>query len=100
MERIVVRVDGSYDGRCALRWAVLEREIRSVEQSGLPEPVQAVLVHGAAPGAPVDAAQGADLLVVGTRGLGGFSGLPLGSASHQVTHHATCPVVIVRPDQQ
>lgn len=44
----------------------------------------------------LDAASDADLLVVGARGLGGFKGLLLGSVSHQVVQHATCPVVIVR----
>jgi nucleotide-binding universal stress UspA family protein len=44
----------------------------------------------------LDAAEGADLLVVGSRGRGGFSGLLLGSVSQQCAHHATCPVVIVR----
>jgi nucleotide-binding universal stress UspA family protein len=44
----------------------------------------------------VDAAEDADLLVVGARGAGGFVGLLLGSVSQQCTHHAPCPVVIVR----
>jgi nucleotide-binding universal stress UspA family protein len=42
-------------------------------------------------------ARGADLLVVGSRGLGGFRGLLLGSVSQQCAHHAPCPVVIVPP---
>jgi nucleotide-binding universal stress UspA family protein len=46
----------------------------------------------------VDAAKGADLLVVGSRGAGGFSGLLLGSVSQQCAHHAPCPIVIVRAD--
>lgn len=41
-------------------------------------------------------AQNADLLVVGCRGHGGFTGLLLGSVSAQCAHHAPCPVVIVR----
>ncbi|MFL5790088.1 MAG: universal stress protein [Actinomycetota bacterium] len=47
----------------------------------------AVLLH---------AARDADLLVIGSRGLGGFRGLLLGSVSQQCADHASCPVVVVR----
>lgn len=44
----------------------------------------------------LDAAKGAELLVVGSRGHGGFTGLLLGSISEYVVTHAPCPVVVVR----
>ncbi len=43
----------------------------------------------------LDAARGGALLVVGSRGHGGFSGLMLGSVSQQCVAHAPCPVVVV-----
>lgn len=56
--------------------------------------------EGPASRAILDAAKDAELIVVGSRGRGGFSGLLLGSVSSQVAHHAHCPVLIVRPGTQ
>lgn len=45
-----------------------------------------------------DVARGADLLVVGSRGHGGFRGLLVGSVTQQVVAHAPCPVLVVVPE--
>jgi nucleotide-binding universal stress UspA family protein len=54
-----------------------------------------VLVEGQPADALCAEAEGAELLVVGSRGLGGFHGLLVGSVSQQCVHHAPCPVVVV-----
>jgi nucleotide-binding universal stress UspA family protein len=48
----------------------------------------------------LDAAKGADLLVVGSRGHGEFADALLGSVSQQCVHHASCPVVVIRDAAQ
>jgi nucleotide-binding universal stress UspA family protein len=59
--------------------------------------VDAVAIEGRHPAqALLERAEGAELLVVGSRGRGGFKSLLLGSVSQQCAQHATCPVVIVR----
>lgn len=57
--------------------------------------VKQVAVEGPAARSLLDAAEGADVLIVGTRGHGGFLGLLLGSTCHQVVTHASCPVLVV-----
>ena len=75
--------------------AVLDQAVKEVlgDTAGLE--IEKVIAEGSPAQVLVDAAQGADLLVVGTRGHGGFVGLLLGSVSQQIAHHAPCPVVIV-----
>jgi nucleotide-binding universal stress UspA family protein len=60
-----------------------------------PESVTVTAVNGFPVQSLVDASRECDLLVVGTRGGGGFAPLTLGSVSNQIVHHAQCPVVVV-----
>lgn len=53
-------------------------------------------VEGPAARALIEASHGADLLVVGTRGHGGFAGMLLGSVSQHLAAHAACTVAVVR----
>jgi nucleotide-binding universal stress UspA family protein len=72
---------------------------RSLEAVGLPAdvPLEVVIAQGQPAGVLVAQARSADLLVVGSRGLGGFRELLLGSVSQACVHHAHCPVTVV-PD--
>jgi nucleotide-binding universal stress UspA family protein len=68
-----------------------------VEAFGNPRPdgLRARVVHGYAPKILIDESVGAEMLVVGSRGHGGFAGLLLGSVSAHCAEHASCPVVVV-----
>ena len=63
--------------------------------------VRSLVVNGHPAQALIDAADGADLLVVGSRGHGSFAEALIGSVSQHCVHHAPCPVLIVRgePDR-
>lgn len=59
------------------------------------EQIDRVVVHDSPARALAKAAEEADLVVVGSRGRGGFAGLLLGSVSHQAARHGIRPVVVV-----
>jgi nucleotide-binding universal stress UspA family protein len=63
-----------------------------------PIPVSTLVAEGNPARALLDASDSADLLVVGSRGHGGFAGVLVGSISQQCVHHAKCPVVVVHPN--
>lgn len=76
--------------------ATLDAALRDTAGAEPAVRIERVVVEDAAAHALIDAARGADMLVVGSRGHGGFPGLLLGSVSGQCVHHAPCPVVVVR----
>jgi len=61
--------------------------------------VRGQVVNGDPAQVLLDAAQGAGLLVVGSRGHGGFAAALLGSVGQHCVHHAPCPVLIMRGEQ-
>ncbi|POM23548.1 Universal stress protein [Actinomadura rubteroloni] len=91
-------------GPMAFPVADLEAAAREVLSGGaeharaLHPDVHAELGRGPAAQILLRAAERADLLVVGSRGHGGFAGLLLGAVPAQVAGHAPCPVVVVRAD--
>ncbi|MEI4272172.1 universal stress protein [Klenkia sp. LSe6-5] len=82
-------------------WAANAREQQDAAVSAALDPADATAVvrqvlEGLTARVLLDAAAGADLLVVGSRGHGAFAGMVLGSVSLHLVTHAPCPVVVVR----
>lgn len=61
--------------------------------------VEPVALEGPPAEVLIDAARDAELLVIGSRGHGGFTAMLLGSVSQQLAHHAPCPLLIYRRSQ-
>jgi nucleotide-binding universal stress UspA family protein len=79
---------------------LLDRVVGAVVGDDTRVKVERRVLEGSAGKALVEAAAGADLLVVGSRGRGGFAGLLLGSVAQQCVHHAPCPVVVVHRQEE
>jgi nucleotide-binding universal stress UspA family protein len=83
--------------------AVFEQDARATLDEALAEAhrigddleIDSVIANESAAAALLSASGEADLVVVGSRGHGGFTSLLLGSVSHQVALHASCPVTII-----
>jgi nucleotide-binding universal stress UspA family protein len=71
-------------------------KITSELGSAAPSSVTVTAVSGIAAQVLIEASATADMIVVGSKGGGGFARMLVGSVSSKVVHHATCPVVVVR----
>jgi nucleotide-binding universal stress UspA family protein len=74
---------------------VLEEALQEAQVEGKGVEIARRIVEGPPAVMLVQQAESADLLVIGSRGHGGFTGLFLGSVSHQCAQRASCPVVII-----
>ncbi|WBO68616.1 universal stress protein [Streptomyces camelliae] len=74
----------------------MRKELTEVLGTDVAGSVRTHVVHGNPTDVLLRAAEGAEVIVVGSRGRGGFARALLGSVSQNVSQHASCPVVIVR----
>lgn len=75
---------------------VLEEALGLAKAESSSVEIESVVREGQSAQVLLEEAKEAELLVIGSRGRGGFRELMLGSVSQQCAHHARCPVVIVR----
>jgi nucleotide-binding universal stress UspA family protein len=94
-------MDPSFNADGFLSSAAQAQVARLAQQAGPSKGVQTMweAIEGHPAEVLVEASEGADLLVVGSRGHGGFIGMLLGSVSQHVLAHARCPVVVIRDPQ-
>jgi nucleotide-binding universal stress UspA family protein len=78
---------------------VLDDTVQAVFGDQAPPGMQRQVIEGGAAKILLDSSAGAVMLVVGSRGHGGFAGLLLGSVSASVAEHASCPVFIVHGEK-
>lgn len=74
---------------------ILKESLDTVFGPTHPEDVAGRVMRGHASAVLLEASKNAEMLIVGSRGLGGFAGLLLGSVSSSCAEHATCPVLVV-----
>jgi nucleotide-binding universal stress UspA family protein len=93
MAPVYVEQDGGFeeDANKTIE-AVISEEVEPADS----QRVRSLVIHGNPAQALLDAAVGADLLIVGSRGHGEFAEALLGSVSQNCVHHASCPVLIMR----
>lgn len=92
-----VLLSGDADAVRQYRQAADEAVAKAASELGESQPASVTVkaVNGFAAQELINASRDADLIVVGSRGAGGFASLLLGSISSQVVQHASCPVVTV-----
>jgi nucleotide-binding universal stress UspA family protein len=92
---VALMVPDGYDPEADAR-AVLEDSIRPARQSHPEIIIRPIVVQSHPAPALVEASRGADLVVVGSRGHGEFTGMLLGSVSEHCASNAHCPVLVLR----
>ena len=105
-----MQVQASLAGLSAAQaeWAEVEREQADLLTERLAEhqkeypnvSVKKLIARDRPVRALTDASEGAQLLVVGSHGRGGFKGMLLGSTSRALLQSAPCPMMVVRPDSE
>jgi nucleotide-binding universal stress UspA family protein len=87
-------LEGSVDFQSSAQ-QIVAAAIGGTADPGSDSLIRPRVVEGLAAQVLLDASDGADLLVVGSRGHGGFAEALLGSVSQHCVHHAHCPVVVI-----